>query len=256
MMALVAAASGCEMPEPPTLVPRAPAAVVARTAHDPVVLPAGIAIALHGSQCLPSSDPDAVDAAEARLAEILALYPPRVLEVARVERFVLCARIDNTPEAIGLATPWEHAIRLDITTDQLAAVVHHEMFHMLELAPELAREDAEYAKTGLEVRPSFDIEWELANPRGFVYGPRTTRPDGFVDAYAATDAVEDRASTYEYMMAHGEELCALARRDRVVRDKVRIIRSRIAALGGGELVHARPPCLDALDALDDDDRVN
>ena len=58
--------------------------------------------------------------------------------------------------------------------------------------------------------------WDILNPKEFQYGvikndlsySSTFREDAaFVNNYAQTDASEDRASTFEYMMASNKAIC-------------------------------------------------
>jgi hypothetical protein len=93
-----------------------------------------------------------------------------------------------------------------------------------------------------------DPEWRQQNPFGFEYLGVAAKQAGFVDSYAATNAVEDRASVYQYMMARPDELCEIAQKDPIVRTKSTIIWHRVAAVAGDGFLRARASCIDWIDA--------
>ena len=73
-----------------------------------------------------------------------------------------------------------------------------------------------YIEKFIEIRGGYFKSWELLNPADFTYGTvnsklsydKTFLADSyFVNNYAQTDADEDRASTFEYMMAEVECKC-------------------------------------------------
>jgi hypothetical protein len=96
-----------------------------------------------------------------------------------------------------------------------------------------------------------DQEWESTNPIGFWYGtgPSSSeagkaRPAGFVRRYAASNVADDRASTFEYMMAEPDELCEMVTNDPILHAKVKIIWSRMKLyVGGDELMNSVAPCV-------------
>ena len=102
------------------------------------------------------------------------------------------------------------------------------MFHHLEYA--------------LSHQTTADPEWSLHNPLGFTYAASNKeleRAPGFVNAYAMTTATEDKASVYEMIMAHPEDLCELARTDETIRIKTRIIWRRVLrAVGTDDFMRA------------------
>ncbi len=172
-------------------------------------------------------------------------YPASALESADIAHVALCRHIQHdSPNTAGTADL--EARRLMISLEPFGRVydslghftaediVHHELFHLLESA-RMASIIAD------------DTEWSSHNPGGFEYGdppPKT----GFVDSYAATDAVEDRASVFQYLMARPDELCELAQSDPIVRVKTEIIWHRVAAVAGDEFLRARASCVDWIDA--------
>jgi hypothetical protein len=107
----------------------------------------------------------------------------------------------------------------------------------------------EYALMNKEVWS--DSEWNLHNPLGFAYAESNNtepRRAGFVNSYAMTNPVEDKASVYEFMMAHPDDLCAMAKTDEILRIKSRIVWRRLrVALGTDSFIRAAAPCIDWLD---------
>ena len=176
-------------------------------------------------------DPDLLD----RVAIAIATYPTALLEAAEVKHVALCRRIrdegkDDGP--VGLAQLRERRLMIsveDYLTDQhsstvIEAIVHHELFHLFD-----------HAHIG---EAHLDPEWSELTPPGFEYrdpadlGPRQA---GFVNAYATTSAMEDRASTFEYLMSRREELCQIAAADPIVDAKLDIVWNRIEAAAPGFL---------------------
>ena len=170
-----------------------------------------------------TADPEALDA----IAIAFARYPTSVIQEAHLEHVALCTSIGfdhahvGEPEPDGLASPADHRMMLRVTAS--TPVVHHELFHLLDAAADE------------------DPAWTELDPPGFSYrdpAPRTaTRPAGFVNAYATTNAREDRASVFEYLVGDPEALCRISVEDPIVDAKVAIIRKRTAHLP------APPACL-------------
>jgi hypothetical protein len=208
---------------------------------------AGVQIVRHGPFCLPSDNVLAVDTVSHEVARELATYPPRLLAAAHIQRATLCARIDDmgVGDALGLADVVEDRILIDIHAE-VGVVVPHELFHLVDLNARYTAEDEFNA---------FDLAWHYTNPPGFAYGgpvssalaTELSAPHGFVDAYATTDALEDRASTFEYVMARPLATCELARSDVGVRRKVGLIWARVAQIVGDDgFLTDRAPCVAAL----------
>jgi hypothetical protein len=185
-------------------------------------------------------DPGIIDG----MAIAFARYPKRVLDAARIERVALCRVItydsgDHGPA--GLADPATH--RVFISVDHIMRgrgamlgieeTVHHEVFHLLDF----------FALLGPRVYT--DVEWLALNPRGTTYEDdaiNTPRPAGFVNSYARTDQMEDRASTFQLLMSHPDELCALAADDPALARKVRLVWQRIARVEGAERLGITARC--------------
>ncbi len=175
-------------------------------------------------------------------------YPTDVLSTAKIERVALCTHIDHdSPDTAGTADLEGRRIMISLEPfagrpyyDALGEftvedIVHHEYFHLLESAT-------------MSAAIAGDPSWERRNPEGFTYGnPRqySARPLGFVDLYATSDAVEDRASVFQYLMARPDELCELMHNDAVIREKTRVIWDRITAVTGDAFLRARAGCVDA-----------
>lgn len=195
-------------------------------------------------------DGDVIDAT----TRAFRMYPTDVLVQAHIEKVAFCSEIaysknDGFEHPAGMADldgggilisvksfvgglykPWGDFTMGDIT--------HHEYFHMLEWA---------------QMNRVFhdDPEWRLNNPLGFVYAEsrfQDPRQPGFVNSYAMTAEVEDKASTYEALMSHPNELCELARTDEAIKIKVRIIWRRVLETVGTDVfIRRAAPCVDWLD---------
>jgi hypothetical protein len=186
------------------------------------------------------ADPDLID--EVGIA--MSLYPPKLLAATGIQRVAVCRRFHTTdsPVPAGLANLSGHRLLINLDGwvegrdgNSVAEVVHHEVFHFFDW--ELLHENA-----------TADAEWHALNPRGFAYqdAAGVIRPDGFVDAYASTAEMEDRASTYEYVMARSKQLCEIAAADPVVANKVGVVWARIAAVAGPRFLRAHAACAEHL----------
>jgi hypothetical protein len=190
-------------------------------------------------------DPELIDG----VAIAFARYPPPVYTSARLEHVALCRSIRYDGEhkiaPAGVAVSSEHRLLISIEgfADRphdvydyftIEQVVHHELFHLIDRATlgELAEADA---------------EWLALNRPGFEYvDPAATgaaRPSGFVDSYATTNQLEDRASVFEYLMGQPAKLCAIAEDDPIVAAKTAVIWKRMASVLGDELLHRHAPCI-------------
>jgi hypothetical protein len=195
-------------------------------------------------------DGDVIDAT----TRAFRLYPTDVLSAAKIDHLAFCREIaylkdDEFDHPAGLADVRGSGVLIsvkyfeaglyrawgDFTMDNIA---HHEFFHMLE-----------YAQMRGDMAD--DPEWRLNNPLGFTYSEehfKQTRREAFVNSYAATNEVEDKASVYEFMMAHPNELCEMARTDEAIKIKTRIIWRRVLrAVGTDEFIRRAAPCIDWLD---------
>jgi hypothetical protein len=174
-------------------------------------------------------------------------YPSSFLIASKIENVALCKHIEYTDvvREFGTAGTVDYKQRrLFISTEPFIGrvydgegdftvedIVHHELFHLIE-----------YVHMRGEMS---DPEWRLENPLGFEYhdgAVKAPRHAGFVNAYAATNEIEDRASTYQYLMARPAELCELEKTDATVKAKAQLIWSRVAKLDGDAWLRARAKC--------------
>ena len=77
--------------------------------------------------------------------------------------------------------------------------------------------------------------------------PATIRPAGFVNVYATTNEVEDRASTFEYLIGQPSRLCEIAAHDPTVARKVGVVWKRVAKVMSEKLLRRYAPCVDWID---------
>lgn len=188
------------------------------------------------------------EAALAAITTAFARYPTRVLDAAGIEHVALCRRIVQTigpTDPMGLSDLEDHRMLISFAwfgdapsiADTAETIVHHELYHLLEWKRTPEVED-------------FDVEWTRTNPIGFVYAPHDPggkRELGFVNSYAETNPVEDRASTFELLMADPDQLCAIAVADPIVRAKTRILWRRVAEIDGDDFLRERAQCVDWID---------
>lgn len=189
-------------------------------------------------RCTIATDMDGIDAELLdRIALVFASYPEPLLRAMAVERVALCRELVYEGKDTGPAGVAElKARRILVGIGFLhrnegrgvEQVVHHELFHLFDLAT-----------LGADMT---DRSWLALQPKSFAYREDPALdappPPGFVNAYATTNEIEDRASTYEFMTSESA-LCELARRDPVVAKKVRLVGKRITAAGGGPLLKRR-----------------
>jgi hypothetical protein len=178
-------------------------------------------------------------------------YPADVLEATHIEKVALCKKLgyEDIPDrgTVGTVDLKEKRLLISLapflgrqydaygeqTTED---IVHHELFHLFEFE----RMRAFY---------SDDPEWRLWNPLGFSYtddsGTSSTSSDrkfGFVNSYATTNEIEDKASVYQLMMARPTELCGIQKIDPTVRKKVELLWERIGALTDDTFLKKRARC--------------
>lgn len=200
-------------------------------------------------ECKLAGEGDALDSATLdAIREAFDRYPNSVLEGTQIEKVALCTElayndIPNADPAIGTVDLSERRLFISVApflhreydaTAEVTAedIVHHELFHLLEYQ---------------RMRDEFtdDPEWRLHNPLGFAYdrnGAAEPRKPGFINAYASSNELEDRASVYQYLLARPSDLCAIAADDAVVRSKTRLVWKRVAALVGDRFLRARASC--------------
>ena len=190
-------------------------------------------------------DPDMIDA----VAIAFARYSSSVLVAAKLQHVALCKRIrydhDHGVDPAGLAS--FDAARLFVSIEYFSdkahehygdftieQVVHHELFHMFD-----------HATLGEKVYA--DREWHALNAPSFTYTDpapnEETRPAGFVNAYATTNELEDRASVFEYLMGQPAKLCAIMEHDPIVAAKAKMVWGRVAKLMGADRLRDEAACL-------------
>lgn len=188
------------------------------------------------------------DTAMEELVAAFARYPITLLDAAKIERVALCRKLDTNDgedEPAGLADTESRVLFVNVRSllvpdraghsiDYIAETAHHEVFHLLDFPAGPRR---------------IDLEWDQINPNGFVYGGRKGdgRPFGFVNAYATTNGGEDRASTFQFLMARGQELCDLAMVDPTLLAKARVVWRRIASVADLAFLRAGVSCAGDLD---------
>ena len=157
------------------------------------------------------------------LDRALALYPEGFFRQMRNTmgeggvRFIPVGHIENDVNAVGLTYEtygWQN-IYIDVTLDTFESVICHEIWHATE------------GVISYRDWVSFDPgNWSVCNPEGFFYNEDVEDADPnpsrwtfnyemdaqnvyFVDAYARTNAKEDRARIMEYVMANEDLAGAL-----------------------------------------------
>lgn len=191
-------------------------------------------------------DPTLIDA----VAFAFGAYPPSFIAATGLEHVALCRTIrihgdsDEQPPA-GVALTDQHRLLVSVEAwvegsaqfehFNIGQVVHHEMFHLFDHATSHDK----------------DLEWDAINPPGFAYSDPATaervRPAGFVNSYATTNAREDRATVFEFLMGQPTKLCEIAQVDRTVATKTKLVWKRVAAVVGSKILRQHAPCVDALD---------
>lgn len=157
------------------------------------------------------------------LDRTLALYPEGFFRQMRNTmgeggvRFIPVGHIENDVNAVGLTYEtygWQN-IYIDVTLGTFESVICHEIWHATE------------GVISYRDWVSFDPgNWSVCNPEGFFYNEDVEDADPnpsrwtfnyemdaqnvyFVDAYARTNAKEDRARIMEYVMANEDLVGAL-----------------------------------------------
>lgn len=193
----------------------------------------------------PSGEPHPLEPALRTLATTLLAYPHSFLRAARIENIALCRKLlgegaAETPQHIGgLADSTARRLMVNLEHHQVArpdATLHHEIFHLFD---EATAPSGDYRR---------DPEWEALNPRAFRYGDPASDSiaTGFVNDYARTAPVEDKASVFEYLMARPDELCARGADDPILLAKAQLLLSRIEATvppGFQDFARRKVPCL-------------
>lgn len=170
------------------------------------------------------------------LDRALALYPEGFFRQMRNTmgeggvRFIPVGHIENDVNAVGLTYEtygWRN-IYIDVTLDTFESVICHEIWHATE------------GVISYRDWVSFDPgNWSVCNPEGFFYNEDVEDADPnpsrwtfnyemdaqnvyFVDAYARTNAKEDRARIMEYVMAN-EDLAGALMQSPYITQKLEIM---------------------------------
>ena len=170
------------------------------------------------------------------LDRALALYPEGFFRQMRNTmgeggvRFIPVGHIENDVNAVGLTYEtygWQN-IYIDVTLDSFESVICHEIWHATE------------GVISYRDWVSFDPgNWSVCNPEGFFYNEDVEDADPnpsrwtfnyemdaqnvyFVDAYARTNAKEDRARIMEYVMAN-EDLAGALMQSPYITQKLEIM---------------------------------
>lgn len=170
------------------------------------------------------------------LDRALALYPEGFFRQMRNTmgeggvRFIPVGHIENDVNAVGLTYEtygWQN-IYIDVTLDTFESVICHEIWHATE------------GVISYRDWVSFDPgNWSVCNPEGFFYNEDVEDADPnpsrwtfnyemdaqnvyFVDAYARTNAKEDRARIMEYVMAN-EDLAGALMQSPYITQKLEIM---------------------------------
>lgn len=170
------------------------------------------------------------------LDRALALYPEGFFRQMRNTmgeggvRFIPVGHIENDVNAVGLTYEtygWQN-IYIDVTLDTFESVICHEIWHATE------------GVISYRDWVSFDPgNWSVCNPEGFFYNEDVEDADPnpsrwtfnyemdaqnvyFVDAYARTNAKENRARIMEYVMAN-EDLAGALMQSPYITQKLEIM---------------------------------
>jgi hypothetical protein len=151
-------------------------------------------------------------------------YPGDLFGLAGLKRVVFCRELGLNGQArAALADPEDGTLYLDVRSATYAEtyrrkVIHHEFYHLIDAA---SRDN-----------PG-DADWVALNPKGFAYGSegavipgdnkgaQITHPAaGFVNAYAMTALVEDKAEIFANLMVNDLKVRLLLKQDTVLQAKV------------------------------------
>ncbi len=152
------------------------------------------------------SNPNTIYQALTDLEHALSLYPSGFLKEISSSGFSLTLYLIknySSGNVTGVTDSSTNHVVMSIATDfSFAESFHHEMYHYID--------DYIYENEGKYTT------WDSLNPTSFQYGNvnqalsynKTLSADAyFVNNYAQTNASEDRASTFEYMMSTSKASC-------------------------------------------------
>jgi hypothetical protein len=153
-----------------------------------------------------------------------ALYPPELVQRARLRRIVLCTDLTFAGQRRNAIPDFEHGtLYLDVARGThdwkyLRKVIHHEFFHIIDF-----RDDGSLYR---------DDHWSALNPPGFEYGDGgrnaqnhretsllTQKFPGFLNHYSTTGVEEDKAEVFANMMVDFEHVEVRSQSDKLIHDK-------------------------------------
>lgn len=159
-----------------------------------------------GLSTIALTDPYAIQSALSSLSANISLYPSQFFQEIRSSGYSLTIYLIkrySTNNVTGVTDSSTKNVVISIATDYpFAESFNHEVFH--------------YIDNYIYFRGGRYTTWNNLNPLGYQYGNvnsslsyTTTRLSDayFVNNYAQTDEYEDRASTFEYMMASSKISC-------------------------------------------------
>ena len=165
------------------------------------------------------------------LASQLSLYPADLVALAQVWRIILCDSLhfDGKPYR-GLAVYDHNALFLNMAggyvRESSCTLIHHELFHLLDRFALAASDE--------------DEEWARLNPPGFQYARADERDQdkraitgaapGFMTAYAATNAREDKAELFGHLVVNYAVVSEKAAEDKVLAAKVDLMKRRLESI--------------------------
>ena len=150
-------------------------------------------------------DDAVINSALIKLNNDLSLYPEGMLdEVQNNSRLAIYLVKNYSKNTVtGVTDSTGNPTIISISTERdFDDTVHHELYHYFEKY--MMSKGASYTS------------WNSLNPTNFTYGTnnnslvysKTLKPESFfVNVYSQTNAAEDRASTFEYMMASSKASC-------------------------------------------------
>lgn len=152
------------------------------------------------------TDANRINALLNELNRNLALYPNSFFKEINTGNYNLSIYLlkrYSQKNVTGITDSTSQHVIISLATDySYIESLHHELYHYIEKY--MYQRGANYTT------------WNLLNPEGFSYGNinkgysftnGNNRNAFFVNDYAQTDPYEDRASTFEYMMAQSEASC-------------------------------------------------
>lgn len=157
------------------------------------------------------------------------VYPPSLIERARLKRIVLCTDLAFAGQRRNAIPDFEHdTLYLEVergseSLDYLRKVIHHEFFHIID-----------YRDDGIVYG---DERWNALNPPGFSYGSGginaqetpttsvlTTEYPGFLNHYSTTGVEEDKAEVFANLIAAPDVMRMREKADPVLAEKIRTMK--------------------------------